>query len=56
MRLISQWLFRIRATLFPGRLEEAMKEEMAAEKMEVREAAGRKLTSILRGKLSSLIR
>jgi len=35
---------------------QAMKEEMAAEKMEVREAAGRKLTSILKGKLSSLIR
>ena len=29
MRLISKWFFRIRATLFPGRLEEAMKEEMA---------------------------
>ena len=29
MRLISKWLFRIRATLFPGHLEEAMKEEMA---------------------------
>jgi len=29
MRLISKWLFRIKAALFPGRLEEAMKEEMA---------------------------
>lgn len=35
---------------------QAMKEEMTAEKMEVREAAGRKLGSILRGKLFSLIR
>jgi predicted permease len=29
MRLISKWLFRLRAALLPGRLEEAMKEEMA---------------------------
>ncbi|MGD2120225.1 MAG: ABC transporter permease [Gemmatimonadota bacterium] len=29
MRFLSKWLFRIRATLFPGRLEDAMREEMA---------------------------
>jgi len=29
MRLFSRWVFRLRATLFPGRMEEAMKEEMA---------------------------
>ena len=29
MRLISKWLFRLRATLLPGSLEAAMKEEMA---------------------------
>ncbi len=29
MRLISQWFFRLRATLMPGRMESAMKEEMA---------------------------
>lgn len=29
MRLISKWVFRIRAILFPGRLEEAMRQEMA---------------------------
>ena len=34
---------------------QVMKEEMAVEKMEVREAAIKKLGSILRGKLSSLI-
>lgn len=35
---------------------QAMKEEMAAQKAEQREAAGRKLGRLLRGKLSSLIR
>ncbi len=29
MRMISRWVFRLRATLFPGRMEEAMEEEMA---------------------------
>lgn len=28
MRIISKWVFRLRATLFPDRLEKAMKEEM----------------------------
>ena len=29
MRLIHKWLFRLRATLLPGRMEKAMREEMA---------------------------
>jgi putative ABC transport system permease protein len=29
MRLVSRWLFRIRAILFPGRLEDVMRQEMA---------------------------